>query len=699
MRFVHSLCLLPAFASMLHAAQLPTGFVEEVLADHLNAATAMTALPDGRVLIADQTGMLRVIKDGRMLATPTLDLRARVDSYWERGLVGVTAHPDFPHTPELFVLYVAAQPYPHHVLARFVVAGDIALPETEHILFEGDDQTKRGGKYPAGHQGGPVRFGPDGKLYVALGEPLLPTEGPCSSQKLDTVLGKILRFKPDGTVPEDNPFYRQTTGKYRAIWAIGLRNPFGMAFQPETGRLFACDVGQSSWEEIDDIIPGANYGWPDAEGMSTNPAFKNPIHTYPPTVGRCIIGGSFYPRAAPAGDGMGFFPEAWRGKFFFADWAANWVKVLDPDKPASVTTFATGFKAPVGVLVAPDHSLLVLNRNTIWRDGKNFAPDAGSLVRIRYAGPGAIANAAPESPIPKRLSEAGVFKSLVDLQTKEGFSEFVINAPPWQPGVRARRWISIPAGQAIQFSGNSEWQFPTGTVIVQHYAIETTGVPFETHILHFTGPRTATATAYRWDANGRNATLVEDTGIVPLPGMPGRRWLSPGFERQLNLDAVVCGFVLPVNSQQMHIGHQLEDWNARGWFQPKLRDEDIATLPRLARLDDESAPPELRVRSYLDVNCSACHHPGGPSRGLFDARFCTPLHEQKLLNGDLMAGDLGIAGAHVIQPGDPEKSVMLQHLKRSDAFRMPQVSVNDEPQPILPVLEAWIRSLAPMSAP
>jgi hypothetical protein len=471
-----------------------------------------------------------------------------------------------------------------------------------------------------------------------------------------------------------------------------------MAFQAETGRLFACDVGQSSWEEIDDIIPGANYGWPAAEGMSTNPAFKNPIHTYPPAVGRCIIGGSFYPRAAKAGEDAGFFPEPWRGKFFFADWAANWVKVLDPEKLASVTTFATEFKAPVGVLVAPDHSLLVLNRNAIWRDGKNFAPDAGSLVRIRYAGEGAAATVAMEFKIPTRLSETGVFHSLADLQSNDGFSEFHINTPPWQPGVRARRWISVPSGQAIQFSDNGDWQFPPGTVIVQHYVLENSGAAFETHVLRFTGPRVVTAAAYRWDAEGRDATLVEDMGIVPLPGMPGRRWISPGLERQLNLDSVVCGFLLPVNARQLNRGHQLEDWNARGWFQPKLREEDIAKLPRLAALEDDSAPLELRVRSYLDVNCSACHHPGGPSRGFFDARLSTPLNEQKLLNGDLMAGDLGIAGAHVIQPGQPEKSVMFQRLKRNDAFRMPQVSVNDEPQPVLPLLEAWIRSLQPSTS-
>ena len=98
----------------------------------------------------------------------------------------------------------------------------------------------------------------------------------------------------------------------------------------------------------------------------------------------------------------------------------------------------------------------------------------------------------------------------------------------------------------------------------------------------------------------------------------------------------------------------------------RLLAPSVTRLPRLAPLDDESAPLELRVRSYLDVNCSACHRPGGPSRGAFDARITTPLADQKLLNGDLMAGDLGIAGARLLLPGSPDKSVLFQRLRRND---------------------------------
>ncbi len=686
------LALVCATATVLvHGAELPAGFIEETLATGLNAATAIAPLPDGRILITDQTGIIRVWKDGRLLEKSALNLR--VDDYWERGLVGLAPHPDFPFTPQLFVLYVTDRPFPHHVLSRFTLHGNTVDPASEQVLLEGDDQSKRGGRHPAGHQGGPVRFGPDGRLYVAIGEPIIPSDGVCTSQMLDTLSGKILRLNPDGAIPGDNPFHAQTSGKYRAIWAIGLRNPFGLAFQRETGRLFATDVGQTSWEEVNEIVRGGNYGWPKAEGMSTNTAFQNPLHAYPPVIGRSIVGAAFYPRAQRPESAAGFFPDPWRGKFFFADWAARWVKALDPDAPTNVVTFAKGCNAPVAVEVAPDGSLLVLNRGTIWRDGKKFTANSGSLVRIRHVGEKGAASLAAAPPIPKRLSETGVFPSLPEPRPRDGFTAFEINAPPWQPGVRARRWISVPPGAAIKFTAEGAWEFPAGSVVAQHYELDPAGAPFETHLMWFTGPRVVRAAAYRWAADGRDAALVEDSEIVPVPGPPGRRWFSPGLEQLLNLDFVVTGFLLPVNTRQLNRDRQLESWNARGWLTPKLRDADFAGLPRLAPLGDTSAPPDLRVRSYLDVNCSACHRPGGPSRGFFDARITTPLAEQRLLNGELMAGDLGIAGARVVTPGHPAKSVLLLRLQRNDAFRMPQVSVNDELSPALPVLTEWIRQL------
>ena len=169
------------------------------------------------------------------------------------------------------------------------------------------------------HNGGGIQFGIDGKLYLAVGE----NNTPSYSQSMSTVMGKILRLNPDGTIPTDNPFYGTATGVNRAIWAMGLRNPYTFAFRPGTGRMFINDVGQNTYEEIDDGMAGANYGWPNSEGPTTRTGETGPVSFYAhgtgATLGCAITGGTFY---APA---SAQFPSAYVGTYFFADYCGNWI--------------------------------------------------------------------------------------------------------------------------------------------------------------------------------------------------------------------------------------------------------------------------------------------------------------------------------------------------------------------------------------
>jgi glucose/arabinose dehydrogenase len=349
---------------------LPPGFTATTVATGLTGATALEVAPDGRVFVCEQTGTLRVIKGGKLLPEPFVKLP--VDSSWERGLIGVTVAPGFPDPPHVYVCYVAAKPHPHHVVSRFTAAGDVAEPGSEKVLLEGDDQTKLGGKVPAGHQGGAVHFGTDGKLYIALGEQT--AEAP--AQRLDSLLGKILRLNPDGTIPPDNPFFDRAAGKYRAVWALGCRNSFTFAVQPGTGRVWANDVG-GTVEEVNEIVRGGNYGWPAADhGPTRDPRFRGPVYYYPQA---SICGGTFSPADLP-------WPAEYRGKYFFMDFMHGWVRVLDPEKPGTAATFATGFRRPVDLRFAPDGSLYVLLRDA-WVIDKEFKPGTGSLVKVRYAGP------------------------------------------------------------------------------------------------------------------------------------------------------------------------------------------------------------------------------------------------------------------------------------------------------------------------
>jgi putative heme-binding domain-containing protein len=365
------------FGAGIHGPiRLPDGFAIETVATGLSGAVAMETTQDGRVLICEQTGALRVVRDGQLLDQPFLTLPVHVE--WERGLIGVTVDPEFDKRPYVYVCYVAKDPYPHHVVSRLLADGDVAAAGSEQVLIRGDDQRKLGGNVPAGHQGGAVHFGDDGCLYIGIGEQTAKQP----SQKLDTFQGKLLRIHSDGTIPRDNPFHDQTSGKYRAIWAYGLRNPFTFAFDPDTGDLLINDVG-GNFEEINRGKAGANYGWPIAEhGPTQDPRFVGPIHIYP----QSSIGGSvFVPQDSP-------WPETYRGKYLFADFVLGWIHMIDPiidDNGADnvdaseARTFAEGLRRPVDMRLSAEGDLYVLLRNA-WVIDDKFEGGTGSLLKITY---------------------------------------------------------------------------------------------------------------------------------------------------------------------------------------------------------------------------------------------------------------------------------------------------------------------------
>lgn len=167
-----------------------------------------------------------------------------------------------------------------------------------------------------------MAFGPDGMLYVAVGDNVQAG----TSQSFTSRFGKSLRYHPDGTIPADNPFAASTSGPYQAIWAIGLRNPYTFAFQPGTGRMHINDVGEGAWEEINLGRAGANYGWPATEGPTSNPAYDAPILAYTafdpsPTLysGHSIVGAAFYDPA------VNTFGDTYTGDYFFADYVRGWI--------------------------------------------------------------------------------------------------------------------------------------------------------------------------------------------------------------------------------------------------------------------------------------------------------------------------------------------------------------------------------------
>jgi len=307
-----------ALGSISEAATIvDSGFTDTTVVSGISNPTAMAFAPDGRLFVAQQTGQLRVVKNGALLATPFLTVS--VDSNGERGLLGITFDPAFATNKFVFVYYTTTSGGTHNRISRFIANGDVAALGSETVLVD-----LPGLSSATNHNGGALHFGNDAKLYVAVGDNATGS----NAQSMTTPFGKLLRFNGDGTIPSDNPFFATTSGVNRAIWALGLRNPFTFDVRRSSGAILINDVGSGAWEEVNSGGAGRNYGWPTTEGATTNPAFVGPVYAYPHaagTTGGCAItGGVFYDPTTVQ------FPTSYVGKYFFADYCNGWMRKLDP---------------------------------------------------------------------------------------------------------------------------------------------------------------------------------------------------------------------------------------------------------------------------------------------------------------------------------------------------------------------------------
>jgi glucose/arabinose dehydrogenase len=356
--------LMPASAQ---APRLPAGFTETVYEGGLSAPTSMAFAPDGRLFVTQQGGAVKVIDAGGTLLGANFT-SFTVDPDGERGLLGLAFDPNFASS-NLVYFYYTTPDGPRNKVVRVTANGNQAVLGSEYPLFELPVLSSA-----TNHNGGAIHFGADGKLYVAVGE---NANAPLA-QQMDTRLGKMLRYNKDGSIPADNPFYNSASGANRAIWALGLRNPFTFAVQPGTGQIFINDVGAGSWEEVNLGEAGANYGWPVTEGYHSNPAYENPLYAYANDSDTCAIaGGTFYNPTNVT------FPASYVGDYFFADLCAS--EIYHRDSGGAVTTFAspTDGGGIVDLDIGPDGALYYLSRGSgaVYRIA--FTPPAveGEMVR------------------------------------------------------------------------------------------------------------------------------------------------------------------------------------------------------------------------------------------------------------------------------------------------------------------------------
>ncbi|WP_375760902.1 PQQ-dependent sugar dehydrogenase [Corallococcus exercitus] len=424
-----------AGAQPLAPLALPEGFSSELVVAGLQYPTTFASLPDGRILIAEKDGAVRLFKDGLLQPVPFIDLRGRVNSHHDRGLMGLAVDPAFATNGFIYLLYTYdddgtddSGPKTSR-LARYTALGDTASPASELVLL-GTTVGNSCNDFPAGadcipsdsasHSVGNLRFAPDGSLFVTSGDGArfdAVDDDALRAQSLDSLAGKVLRITRSGEGVASNPFWNGDARANRSkVWALGLRNPYRFSLRPGTSTPYLGDVGWNTYEELNVAPPGANLGWPCYEGpfrqhgyepkpacqalYARGPgAVKAPLYSWNHGVGQTATGGFFYTGTA--------FPEAWQGAYFFGDYTQQWIRTLRVDAndqlvPDSVTLFATGVGGLVELGLGPDSNPFFVDIL------------AGELRRIRYTAgntpPVAVASATPrrgEPPLLVRFSSAG----------------------------------------------------------------------------------------------------------------------------------------------------------------------------------------------------------------------------------------------------------------------------------------------------
>lgn len=620
-------------------------------------------------------------------ATLWLNISARLSAGGEAGLLGLAFHPLFATNGFFYVFYTrGASMMRELVISRFTVtAPPLGMPDTnsERILLTIPHPTYDN------HNGGQIAFGPDGFLYIGVGDGGGGGDPDRTAQDLNSLRGKVLRIDVNGTmgtmnyaIPASNPFVGQA-GARGEIWAYGVRNPWRFSFDPVGGNLWLGDVGQGAKEEVDIIVRGGNYGWSVVEGDQcyrpmTGCAIMNylpPVHAYPRGDGISISGGHVYRgRALP-----GFY-----GTYVFGDFGTGTIWGLTQ-----------------GAMNSYVRTTLVPSTRTNWlagfgrdADGELYAMDyAGQIHRLEAATP--TGNMAP--PLPLKLSETGCYSDLAARTFAPGILSYDVNVPLWSDNADKQRGLSLPPGGTIGYRDYGAWDFPVGTVMVKTFSLS--GRPVETRLLS-RGSDAWRGITYRWNAEGTDADLITNE-ITETIG--GQQWYYPSRSDCLLCHTPNAGQQLGWQTLQMNRSfdmfntgrpvQQIEALSRLGYF-TTAPNPDREQLPHFPTgIGEEEIPISVRARAYLHTNCAQCHQPGGVANASIDLRATATLPLTNTCNQNAQE-NLGVPGAKILVPGNPDASTLLLRVATSDrTARMPQLSTFIPDNAAVDVLRRWISGI------
>jgi uncharacterized repeat protein (TIGR03806 family) len=614
-----------------------------------------------------------------------LDITDRVWNDGERGLLGLAFDPGFDGAGDIWVYYVDRDgPSGFDSVSRLsrfrLVEGNSIDPATEQIVLEIPQ--------PWGnHKGGDLHFGADGMLYVSVGDGGVEwpwTEHP--SQDPDTLLGKILRLDVVGqatyVIPPGNPFIG-TPGVRPEIWALGLRNPWRFSVDPVSGRVFAGDVGGGTWEEVNEIVPGANYGWPIREGAGCMPDYPaarcasdsvglvDPIGTNRTGFsndGVSIIGGHLY---------RGTLMPGLVGAYIYGDWLDSRLWALREDPATGAWERIVVANGGAGqVSFARDHT------------GELYAVGQHGPVRRLEAATGPV-----DDGFPRVLSATGCVGDTPD-EPSSGMVPYVIHAELFSDGATKRRFFAVPDGTTAGLDADGGLVFPTGSVLRKDFRLAGRLIETRLFVRHEDGGWGGYS--YRWRADGSDADFVPG-GAKEVIGDITWTYPSPGQCMSCHTEA--AGFTLGPELAQFAGLHpagsgrsELDRLREMGFFEASLDDRLDDPPPRLHRADDPGASLEDRARSALHANCASCHREGAGVPGAFDLRFHAPASERGL-NTAPVRGFFGLGpDARIIVPGAPEQSILVARMTAVGSGQMPPLG-RSIPHGALELVREWIRSV------
>ncbi len=650
-----------------------------------------------RWFIADKMGFVRVFENRQDVAALSefVNIGPRVDSTCgECGLLGMAFHPDFPATPRVYLSYTSVQRTlagPDSRLSEFTSrdGGRTLDPDSERVILT---ITKNN----INHHGGRIIFGPDGFLYLGMGDGNSLSND--YAQRLTTLLGKFIRIDIRGTtgtalyrIPADNPFAASTelcgvngfgTQNCPEIYAWGFRNPWGWSFDRDNGDLWAGDVGESDFEEVNRVRRGGNYGWRCFEGKqdvsgryatgsacAARPNLLPPVAEYPHALGRAVTGGYVY---------RGTAVPALVGRYVFGDFTTG--RIWDiPNDTQPTMTMAGGFESGLSI--------------------STFAEDIdGELYVVHmYRGMHRITAAGGGGPgVATQLSATGCVDASNATLPASGLIPYTPNAAFWSDGAAKERWIGLPNEQNITVGAEGDWDFPNGTVLKKDFRLDDRLIETRLFMRHPDG--VWAGYSYEWNAQQTDATLVRGGKQVTVAG---QTWIYPSEGQCLLCHTEAAGRSLGLETRQLAFNitylqtsrdaHQLVTLNALNVLtSPIANPTDQVPYPNPT---GTSGTLGARARAYLHTNCAQCHRPGGPTTSNMDLRYATALANTNACDVVPGLGDLGLTNARLIAPGAATRSVLIDRMSRRDAHGMPSVGSARVDTEGAALLTDWVNSL------